>query len=296
VADTGFNSEANRRLLQTAGGHYILGEKLRQGAKGASVEVLSHPGKFRKLPNDLEIKEVIVDEDSPMRRRFVIVRNPEQVTRDQAKRADIVKETECRLASLRKLDEAHQQKAVCELRAHPVFGRYITQTPKGYLSLNRDKIAAEAHLDGKFLISSSDDRLSAEDMVMGYKQLWMVERVWRDLKHSLDIRPVYHRLPERIRAHVLLCWLALLLIRVAENETKQTWWQLKKTLGTIQLGIHELPAGLAWIISRLSAEQKEIYAALQIAPPPRCFDLPRPPRARVQSGSKRVPEMAGQRS
>ena len=296
VADTGFNSEANRRLLQQAGGHYILGEKLRQGPKGAPVEVLSHPGKFRKLPNDLEIKEVILDEGSALWRRFVIVRNPDEMRRDQAKRADIVAETERRLKALRQLDEAHQQKAVCELRAHPVFGRYITTTPKGYLSLNRDKLASEAHLDGKFLISSSDDRLSAEDMVMGYKQLWMVERVWRDLKHSLDLRPVYHRLPERIRAHVLLCWLALLLIRVAENETQQTWWQLKKTLSTLQLGIHELPAGLAWLTSRLTAEQKELYAAVKVAPPPRCFDLPRPPRAGVQSASKRGPEKAGVRA
>lgn len=296
VADTGFNSEANRRLLQQAGGQYILGEKLHQGPKGAPVEVLSHPGKFRKLDNDLEIKEVVLDEDSPMRRRFVIVRNPEEAKRDQAKRDDIVAETVRRLAAIRKQDEPHQQKAVCELRAHPVFGRYVTQTPKGYLTLNRDKITAEAHLDGKFLVSCSDDRLSAEDVVMGYKQLWVVERAWRDLKHSLDIRPVYHRLAERIRAHVLLCWLALLLIRVAETETKQTWRQIRRTLGTLQLGIHELPAGLVQASSRLRPEQKALYTTLQVAPPPRYFDLPRPLRSGVRSVSTQDSEKAGQHS
>jgi transposase len=56
----------------------------------------------------------------------------------------------------------------------------------------------------------SDDGLSAEDIVLGYKQLAAVECVFRDLKHRVDIRPVYHRLADRIRAHVLLCWLALL--------------------------------------------------------------------------------------
>jgi hypothetical protein len=279
VADTGFNSEANRRLLQTAGGHYILGEKLHQGPKGAPVEVLGHRGKFRKLDNDLEIKEVIVGADSPVRRRFVIVRNPEETRRDKAKRDDIVAETERRLSALRQLDEPHQQKAVCELRSHPVFGRYITQTPKGYLTINRQKIAAEAHLDGKFIVSSSDDRLSDEDMVMGYKQLWVVERVWRDLKHSVDIRPVYHRLEARIRAHVLLCWLALLLIRVAENETRQTWRQMRRTLQTLQLGLHELPAGQVQASSRLTPEQKDVYTILKVAPPPRYFDLPHPRRA-----------------
>lgn len=295
VADTGFNSAANRRLLQTAGGHYILGEKLHQGPKGAPVEVLSHPGKFRKLNDDLAIKEVILNPDSPMRRRFVIVRNPEEAKRDQAKRNDIVAETERRLRELRKLEPAHEQKAVCELRAHPVFGRYISQTPKGFLTLNRDKIKAEAHLDGKFLISSSDDQLSAEDLVLGYKQLWIVERIWRDLKHSIDIRPVYHRLGERIRAHVLLCWLALLLIRVAENETGQTWHQLKRTLGTLQLGIHELPAGLVQATSKLTPEQQQVFARLQVAPPPRYLDLPRPPRSEVRSTSNRDGAKAGAR-
>ncbi len=64
---------------------------------------------------------------------------------------------------------------------------------------------------------TSDESLPAEDVVRGYKQLWQIERVHRDLKHTVDIRPVYHRLEDRIRAHVLLCWLGLLLIRVAEN-------------------------------------------------------------------------------
>jgi len=61
-----------------------------------------------------------------------------------------------------------------------------------------------------------------EDVVLGYKQLFEIERVNRDLKHTIDVRPVYHRKEERIKAHVLLCWLALLLIRVAENESQES--------------------------------------------------------------------------
>jgi transposase len=65
---------------------------------------------------------------------------------------------------------------------------------------------------------------------MGYKQLYEIERVFRDLKHVIDIRPINHRLPERIKSHVLLCWLA-------ENEVDQTWFQMKKKLFSIKLGI-----------------------------------------------------------
>lgn len=115
-----------------------------------------------------------------------------------------------------------------EVEVHEIS--YVRQTRTGKLSLNKAKFRAEELFDGKFLVSSSDDGLSAEDIALGYKQLAAVERVFRDLKHTVDIRPVYHRLSDRIRAHVLLCWLALLLIRVAENETGQTWRQITQAL------------------------------------------------------------------
>ena len=70
-----------------------------------------------------------------------------------------------------------------------------------------------------------------------------IERGWRDMKQVLDLRPVYHRLEERIRAHVLLCWLALLLIRIAETSTGQTWPAIRRELDRIHLGTFTGPAG-----------------------------------------------------
>jgi transposase len=104
----------------------------------------------------------------------------------------------------------------------PVFGRYIRQTRTGALRLNKGKLAAEAELDGKYLVSTSDQWLNTEAVVDGCKQLWQIERVFRDLKHVVDIWPVFHRKADRIRAHVLLCWLALVLIRVSERDTQTT--------------------------------------------------------------------------
>jgi transposase len=83
-------------------------------------------------------------------------------------------------------------------------------------------IAAETKLDGKYLLRCSDPTLSPEDIALGYKQLLEVERGWRDMKQIIDLRPVYHRKEERIRSHVLLCWLALLLIRIIETTTGDT--------------------------------------------------------------------------
>ena len=89
--------------------------------------------------------------------------------------------------------------------------------------LDRKRIAAEERLDGKYLLPTSDPDLSAEDVALGYKNLLEAERGFRDLKSTLDLRPVFHRVEPRVRAHVLLCRLALLLIRVAERPTGLTW-------------------------------------------------------------------------
>ncbi len=104
VQDTGFNSEENKRLLQTAGGHYIMGEKLRQDPNAAPVSALSKRGRYSTMDNGLEIKDILLDEDSEARRRYVLVRNPDEAKRDALKREDIVKEAERRLEELKQLD------------------------------------------------------------------------------------------------------------------------------------------------------------------------------------------------
>lgn len=278
VADTGFNSEKNRRVFQGAGGHYILGEKMRLGARGKPAEALGQRGRYRQLENGLEIKEVIIGGDSSAHRRFVVVRNPEEAERDRVRRDDIVAEVERQLEELKELEGEPHEKRACKLRAHRVFGRYVRQTKRGKLRLDRGKINREAQLDGKFLVSTSDDKLSAEEVAMGYKQLWRIERLNRGLKHVVDVRPFYHRLADRIQAHVLLCWLALLLISIAENETEATWFQMKQQLKPLQLGIHRTREGEVWQTNPVRQEQKELFGKLELRSPPHYYQIPTPKR------------------
>jgi hypothetical protein len=273
VADAGFNSEKNRRILQQAGGHYIIGEKLRVTATGHPAEALSRGGRFKTLDDGLEIKEVKVGGDGAKARRYVVVKNPDVASRDKAKRDDITAEVERRLAALKELDGEPHQKAECALRSHATFGRYVTQTPTGRLKLHRDKIASEELLDGKFLVSTSDDSLSVEEIVYGYKALWAIERTFRDMKHVLDLRPVYHRLSDRIRAHVLLCWLAMVLVRVAENETGETWPALRAEMGRHQLATIEGKTGTVQHTSRPTAFQIATYKACKVDPPPKIYSM-----------------------
>jgi len=276
VMDTGFNSEANRRALQGAGDAFILGEKMRLGRDGTLPEALSRPGRYKTLASGLRVKEVIVNKGSVTSRRFVIVHNPDQAKRDAAKRSGIIQEAERRIAALGDLTGKAHTKAVCDLRAHKVFGRYVRELKSGKLKLDKAKIQAAAKLDGKYLISTSDEHLSVEDVVLGYKQLHEIERVNRDLKHTVDVRPVYHRRGDRIKAHVLLCWLALLLIRIAESESGETWHNLKKVFRPLLVANHQTQHGTISQTNKLTDEQKRVLDALQVKPPKRYLALPAP--------------------
>jgi transposase len=247
VVDRGFSSDENLRYLTRAGGHWIAGERMRDGSPDAQA-ALARQGRYRTVRDNLRVKEVRIGEGDAAK-RFVICHNPAEADRERTQRDDTIRRLEAELeriakqrakAKSAKAHEVHTR-AECALRDHPALGRYLRQTASGRLRIDRAKIAAEAKLDGKFLLSTSDPDLSAEDVALGYKNLLEAERGFRDLKTTIELRPVFHRLEHRIRAHVLLSWLALLLIRVAENQTGDTWRNVRRELQRLHQGTLRAP-------------------------------------------------------
>ena len=155
----------------------------------------------------------------------------------------------------------------------PGLNRFLRTTPGGLLRVDRARAKAEENLDGKYLLRSADPHMSAEDIAAGCKQLLEVERGWRDMKSVLDLRPVYHRLEERIRAHVILCWLALLLIRAAENRTGQTWPAMRRELQRIHIGTFTGPAGTFRQRTDIPRTARDLLTALKIDIPSKIHEL-----------------------
>ncbi len=159
---------------------------------------LSRQGRYQQVAGNLQVKEVRLDEAGD---RFVICFNPDAAVRDAATREDLA----ARLGEMIAGTDGWSMTKRAELRgkisAMPGLNRFLRVTPGGLLRVDKAKIKAEANLDGKYLLRSSDPTLTPEDIAVGYKQLLEVERGWRDMKQILDLRPVYHRLEERIRAH-----------------------------------------------------------------------------------------------
>jgi transposase len=151
--------------------------------------------------------------------------------------------------------------------------RFLRELKSGKLAISRTAVTADEKLDGKYIIRVTDPSLSAEDAALGYKQLAEVERAFRTMKSQLDLRPVHHRLDDRIRAHVLLCWLALLLVRIIETETSATWEALRDELDEVMLTRISSKDGKVEIVSNLSPDQEKILKNLQLSPPRRIRKL-----------------------
>jgi IS4 transposase len=267
VADRGFASQENRRYLRSGDHHYIIGEKLRSGSAEAAA-ALSRQGRYQDVAQNLRVKEVRIAEDE----RFVICFNPDAAHRDTRVRERML----AHLTDMIKDSDTLSRDKRSELRGvistKPGLNRYLRVTPGGLLRIDASKIKAEENLDGKYLLRTSDPKLGAEDIALGYKQLLEVERGWRDLKQVIDLRPVYHRKEQRIRAHVILCWLALLLIRIAETTTGVTWNKIADELDLLTLGTFTGPAGTFRQTAELTKSQRDLLAKLKTGHPKKIIE------------------------
>ena len=270
VMDRGMAGDENRRILQRAGGQYILGEKLR--SVHLNQAALSHPGRFKVVKDNLHVKEVFAGQGTG-RRRYVIAYNPEQAEVDRVNREKTLDRLGCELDALNKPKRRKSSKAQCNVLLNKSMGRYVKELKSGKLKIDNAKVRQEQKLDGKYLLSTSDQHLSAEDIALGYKQLMEVERAFRSLKGSLSLRPIYHSKDDRIRSHVLLCWLALLLIRIAEIETQMTWPKIKRTMQRLNLVEFLTKDGRILQHTELIADQRSILNKLKIKPPKKVFKV-----------------------
>jgi Transposase DDE domain len=272
VADRGFASAANRAYLTRGGGHYIHAEKLRHTNAEAS-QALARQGRYHTITDNLRVKEVWVGGDGVRAERFVVCHNPEQADRDQRVRDRLVTHLTELIDGSDTWPASRRDELVGTLKTTPGLRRYLRRTPCGLLRIDRGAITREARLDGKWLLRTSDMTLTPDDLAAAYKQLLAVERGWRDMKGALGLRPVFHHREDRIRAHIQLCWLALLLIRAIENTTGDTWRNLRHELDRLHLVTLATNAGHITQRSTLTPQHKTILGSLDLPEPPRFYDF-----------------------
>lgn len=268
VGDAGMNSEENRRTLALGGGKYILAARMRAGDE-VTQHVLTRAGRYRRVADHLEVKEVWVGEGE-RRRRYVVCHNAVEAERQRQHRAQVLKELAAELATLRKPPRgARHSKRACALVSRPRYARYVRQTRRGALKIDRAAVRAEAKLDGQWVVTSNDDTLTADDLALGYKQLMRVEQCWRTIKSGLRMRPVFHWTPHRICAHVSLCVLALLIERIAEIRAGDTWRNIAAQLDTIKVVEYERAGARVRQTTEVRGPVADLLRKLRVPAPPR---------------------------
>jgi transposase len=218
--------------------------------------------------DNLRVKEIWVG-DGERRQRYVVCHNPDEATRQRQHRAKILDLLEKELTTLEPSVGREHSKRTCELLTSERFGRYLRRTKRGLLKIDRAAVKRDARYDGKWVVTSNDDTLTAEDLALGYKQLMRVEECWRTMKSGLRMRPVYHWRPHRIEAHVKLCVLALLLERIAEIRAGETWRNIVARLETIKVVEYARGETRVRQTSEVRGNVSELLQKLGVPPPPK---------------------------
>lgn len=192
VCDRGMTSRANLKALEQAGYEYIVGMRMRS-VNEVREQVLRRAGRYREVAHNLEVKEVWVDD-----RRYVVCRNPERVEKDRRDRENIIEAL------------GKKRGSATNLVPNRGFRRFL-KTNREAIEVDPQKVSDDARYDGKFVLRTNTD-LPAIEVAEAYKNLTWIERLWRELKDVVEVRPVYHHhRKENVKGHIFASFLALYL-------------------------------------------------------------------------------------
>lgn len=182
---------------------YIVGMRMRK-VKNLG-EVLKTGGRYKVVKDNLKVKEVWFDAD-----RYIVCHNPAQAEHDRKAREEMVL----------KLEKQIQQNGVKSLVGNSGYRRYLLLKKDAVVGINQETLKEESRYDGKYVLRTNS-QLDADQVALAYKDLWRVERAFREMKSSLDLRPVYHWKDRRVRGHIMVCFLALVLESALQKKLQE---------------------------------------------------------------------------
>jgi len=274
VADRGFISKETLEKLENkeGGWDFILGVRMRAskeareevvGKLGSMAEAEQRKGftvvhgerKNSKDPSPLEVKEVLVGQ-----RRYVVCYNPEQARKDAADRFRIV---DALRATLKQGDKA--------LVGNKGFRKYLRVEGK-HFEVDEAKLKKEARYDGLWVLRTNT-ALPVAQVALRYKELWMVERLFRDTKTLLKTRPVFHKRDETIRGHVFCTFLGLVLLKELDRSLRAAGLDLEhnevmRDLKALQRMRIDDDGKVFWLRSQVQGCCAKVFSAVGVALPP----------------------------
>lgn len=204
VGDRGMVSKNNIRHLEQKNYKYIFGYRMRTIRQEDRHKVFSEK-EFRKLKNvDLQFKEATYEG-----KRLIVCYSEERAEKDRLHRENILERIKDKIKS-------GKLSAIVDNTHYKRFLRIRGEKPV----IDTDKVKRDAMYDGMFVLTTNTNQ-SAVSVVEAYKDLWQVELAFRQLKSELEMGPIYHWKDRRIRAHVMICFLAFVLRTVFYKKLKK---------------------------------------------------------------------------
>ena len=247
VADRALCSRANLATLEQAPWQYVVAMPLRRSLKTHQQAQILRTA--LAAPIEVEGDLVWVREFDWEGRRLIVTYSSQRAHKDRADRQALIKRLQAKLGKVNaKVDpltgEIKPPKANAQkLITNSGYLRYIEHADQaGVFVIDDDKIEADTAWDGLHAIVTNDRTASAGELLARYRRLWVIEESFRTIKHSLAVRPIYPFKPERIQAHIGICYLAFALARHAQQRIKLA--QKAMSVERIRAALHGVQASI----------------------------------------------------
>ena len=229
VADKGLNTSANIAACVLDGNGYIFSQSVRKATKGLKSWVLDDAGYEESASGSFKIKSrvsekavYVAGEDGKRRRVMVPVKEVAFWSRDyfersRRERAKVVEKSRAAVAR-GDMSSAAAKTSVRYAKDVPVV-RETGEAADHNWVIDEDRIAADEAMDGYYCLVTSEQEMDDREVIDAYRGLWRIEESFRVMKGDFDARPVYCSTESHIRAHFLVCYIALLAMRLMQLDT-----------------------------------------------------------------------------
>ena len=229
VADKGLNTSANIAACVLDGNGYIFSQSVRKATKGLKSWVLDDAGYEESASGSFKIKSrvsekavYVAGEDGKRRRVMVPVKEVAFWSRDyfersRRERAKVVEKSRAAVAR-GDMSSAAAKTSVRYAKDVPVV-RETGEAADHNWVIDEERIADDEAMDGYYCIVTSEQDMGDREVIDAYRGLWRIEESFRVMKGDFDARPVYCSTESHIRAHFLVCYIALLAMRLMQLDT-----------------------------------------------------------------------------
>ena len=260
IADRAMMSEANIAALEASQLKYVIASKLKLLPKHLQEEILSRTKEKVVFQKDNDI--LSIQEHSHAGRRLIVSHSTKRARKDVKDREEILKKLRTKIGL---------KGSTKKLVTNRGYLSIISEEGNSRVSIDEEKVAASARWDGLHGVLTNIQEAGHEEILGLYRRLWVIEESFRINKHTLEMRPIYHFAARRVKAHILLSYIAFAVCRYVQKRVSIQYEELsvdkiRSLLIDVQYSLirDEKTDIIYRLPSKMSVEAKKIYSIFNL--------------------------------